>query len=167
MTNTRNVDAMMSEQILGIGKKKLMWIYESMVRIRLFEEQVGKLFAAGKLPGFVHLYIGEEAVAVGVCAHLRDDDYIGSTHRGHGHCIAKGVDVDFMMAELYGKATGLCGGRGGSMHVADISKGILGAVPIVGGGVPLALGPALTAKVRKTDQVSVVYIIHSMRQGSI
>jgi TPP-dependent pyruvate/acetoin dehydrogenase alpha subunit len=151
------LDAEKLRTITGIGKTRLAGIYESMQRIRVFEERVARLFAAGKVPGFVHLYVGEEAVAVGVCAHLRNDDYIGSTHRGHGHCLAKGADVERMMAELFGKSTGLCGGRGGSMHVADASKGILGAVPIVGGGVPLALGPGLTAKVKGTDQVSVAF----------
>jgi pyruvate dehydrogenase E1 component alpha subunit len=153
---------------MGMGKKKLIWMYEMLVRIRKFEESVARRFAAGDVPGFVHLYIGEEAVAVGVCAHLRQSDYVGSTHRGHGHCIAKGADVKGMMAELFGRKTGLCGGRGGSMHVADPSKGILGAVPIVGGGVPLALGPALTAKVKKTDQVSVAFFGDgAVNQGAV
>src|SRR5690606_28523553 len=98
---------------------------------------------------FIHLYAGEEAVAVGLCAHLRDDDYITSTHRGHGHCIAKECDINGMMAEIYGKATGLCKGKGGSMHIADLEKGMLGANGIVGGGYPLASGAALTAKIKK------------------
>ncbi len=140
-----------------ISKDKLLWIYERMKLIREFEERVRTLFAEGKLPGFVHLYAGEEAIAVGICAHLTDKDYITSTHRGHGHCIAKGVDVNSMMAELFGKATGSCKGKGGSMHIADVSKGMLGANGIVGGGGPLACGAGLTAKVLGTDQVSVCF----------
>jgi pyruvate dehydrogenase E1 component alpha subunit len=112
---------------------------------------------AGKLPGFLHLYAGEEATAVGVCMHLRDDDFLCSTHRGHGHCIAKGVDIDGMMAELYGKRTGLCKGKGGSMHIADLDHGMIGANGIVGGGLPLATGAGLTAQTRGTDQVSVAF----------
>lgn len=140
-----------------ISKEKLLWIYERMRLIRAFEDRVADLFAAGKLPGFVHLYAGEEAIAVGVCAHLTDRDYITSTHRGHGHCIAKGVDINAMMAELYGKATGACKGKGGSMHIADVDKGMLGANGIVGGGGPLACGSGLTAKVLGTDQVTVCF----------
>ena len=109
-----------------------------MLEIRKFEDKVHELFAQGVLPGFVHLYAGEEAVAVGVCAHLTDSDNITSTHRGHGHCIAKGCDLNGMMAELFGKATGLCKGKGGSMHIADLDKGMLGANGIVG-GVPTCL----------------------------
>jgi pyruvate dehydrogenase E1 component alpha subunit len=128
-----------------------------MVQIRVFEETAGKNFADGKMAGFVHLYAGEEAVAVGVCAHLTDRDYITSTHRGHGHCIAKGVDIDGMVAELVGKATGLCKGKGGSMHIADVHKGMLGANGIVGGGFPLACGAALTAKTLGTGGVAVCF----------
>ena len=117
----------------------------------------GKNFADGLVPGFVHLYAGEEAVAVGVCAHLTDRDYITSTHRGHGHCIAKGVDIDGMVAELMGKATGVCKGKGGSMHIADVDKGMLGANGIVGGGLPLAAGAALTAKTLGTGGVAVSF----------
>lgn len=140
-----------------ISQEKLLWIYERMRLIRAFEDRVADLFAAGKLPGFVHLYAGEEAIAVGVCAHLTDRDYITSTHRGHGHCIAKGVDINAMMAELYGKASGACKGKGGSMHIADVDKGMLGANGIVGGGGPLACGSGLTAKVLGTDQVTVCF----------
>lgn len=132
-------------------------IYERVLRIRRFEEQVGKLFAQGQLPGFVHLYIGAEAVGAGVCAALRDDDYIISTHRGHGHVIAKGGDMQRMMAELFGKATGYCKGKGGSMHIADFSIGMLGACGIVGGGIPVAVGAGLSAVYRGTDQVSVTF----------
>lgn len=139
---------------MEISLDKLLWIYQRMVLIRKFEDKAHELFAAGDLPGFVHLYAGEEAVAVGVCANLRDDDFVTSTHRGHGHCIAKGVDLREMMAEVYGKATGICKGKGGSMHIADLDRGMLGANGIVGGGLPLACGSALMAKVKKTDQVT-------------
>jgi acetoin:2,6-dichlorophenolindophenol oxidoreductase subunit alpha len=140
-----------------LSPNAILDIYTRMLRIRRFEEQVGKLFAQGQLPGFVHLYIGEEAVGAGVCAALRDDDYIISTHRGHGHVIAKGGDFDRMMAELFGKATGYCKGKGGSMHIADFSIGMLGACGIVGGGIPVAVGAGLSAKTRGTDQVSVTF----------
>ncbi len=157
-----------AKKILQIGKNELVWMYETLVKIRRFEERVGKEFAAGKIPGWVHLYIGEEAVAVGVCARLGDDDYLTSTHRGHGHCIAKGMDVKGMMAEVYGRQTGVCGGKGGSMHMADPAKGVLGAVPIVGGGVALALGPALTAKFNRTNQVAVAFFGDgAINQGAV
>ncbi|MCG8348421.1 MAG: thiamine pyrophosphate-dependent dehydrogenase E1 component subunit alpha [Chloroflexales bacterium] len=142
---------------MDIGKEKLLWMYERMRLIREFEERLHTDFAAGKIPGFVHLYAGEEAVAVGACTHLRDDDFITSTHRGHGHCIAKGVDINAMMAEIYGKATGACKGKGGSMHIADVGKGMLGANGIVGGGPPIACGSGLTAKVKGTDQVTICF----------
>ena len=132
-------------------------LYERMLRIRRFEEAVGALFKQGQLPGFVHLYVGEEAVGVGVCAALRDDDYITSTHRGHGHVIAKGGDIERMMAELFGRASGYCKGKGGSMHIADFSIGMLGACGIVGGGIPVAVGAGLSAKYRGTDQVAVSF----------
>ncbi|HYJ72750.1 MAG TPA: thiamine pyrophosphate-dependent dehydrogenase E1 component subunit alpha, partial [Actinomycetota bacterium] len=125
--------------------------------IREFEERLHKEFATGEIPGFVHLYAGEEAIATGVCAHLRPDDYIASTHRGHGHAIAKGCDVHGMMAEIYGKRDGLCHGKGGSMHIADVDKGMLGANGIVGGGPPMNCGVGLSAKVRGTDQVGVSF----------
>jgi pyruvate dehydrogenase E1 component alpha subunit len=133
--------------------QQLIDMYRKMVLIRKFEEKVRDLFAAGKIPGFVHLYIGEEAIAVGVAAALRKDDYVTSTHRGHGHCIARGADVRRMMAELFGKREGYCKGKGGSMHMFDITLGILGANGIVAAGCPLAAGAGLTAKLRKTDQV--------------
>lgn len=139
------------------SKEDLLWMYERMRLIREFEDRVHELFGEGKLPGFVHLYAGEEAIAVGVCAQLTDDDYITSTHRGHGHCIAKGVDVNSMMAELYGKATGACKGKGGSMHIADVDKGMMGANGIVGGGGPLSCGPALTAKTLGQDNVTICF----------
>ena len=125
--------------------------------IRRFDEKAVELYRAGELPGFLHPYIGEEATAVGVCANLRENDYITSTHRGHGHLIAKGGDVNKMMAELYAKATGYCKGKGGSMHIADVSIGILGANGIVGAGIPIATGAALSAQMRKTDQVTVSF----------
>ncbi|KIL76389.1 thiamine pyrophosphate-dependent dehydrogenase E1 component subunit alpha [Bacillus badius] len=142
---------------VALTQDQARWMYRKMLEIREFEDKVHELFAQGILPGFVHLYAGEEAVAVGVCAHLNDKDTITSTHRGHGHCIAKGCDLDGMMAEIYGKATGLCKGKGGSMHIADLNKGMLGANGIVGGGFPLACGSALTAKYKKTDNVSVCF----------
>jgi len=139
------------------SKDKLLWMYERMQLIRTFENRVKVEFGKGKIPGFVHLYAGEEAVAVGICANLTDADYMTSTHRGHGHCVAKGVDPRGMMAELFGKATGTCKGKGGSMHIADMDKGMLGANGIVGGGPPLACGSGLTAKVNKTDQVTICF----------
>ena len=129
-----------------------------MCTIRCFEESVKKDFLNGEIPGFVHLYIGEEAIATGVCAALRKTDFVESTHRGHGHCIAKGADVNKMMAEIFGKIDGLCKGKGGSMHVADFSVGMLGANGVVGGGYNLATGAALASKmVLKNDNVSVVF----------
>ena len=132
-------------------------IYTRILRIRRFEEEVGKLFKQGQLPGFVHLYIGEEAVAAGVCAALTDEDTIISTHRGHGHVIAKGGDIKRMMAELFGKATGYCKGKGGSMHIADFDIGMLGACGIVGGGIPIAVGAGLSAWYSGAARVSVCF----------
>jgi acetoin:2,6-dichlorophenolindophenol oxidoreductase subunit alpha len=146
-----------SPAVAGIDKANLLAMYERMMQIRTFEDAAGKNFADGLVPGFVHLYAGEEAVAVGVCAHLTDRDFITSTHRGHGHCIAKGVDIPGMVAELMGKATGVCKGKGGSMHIADVDKGMLGANGIVGGGFPLACGAALTAKTLGTGGVAVCF----------
>src|SRR6266513_5518531 len=153
---------MVSEQNNGtvthaIDKSLLLKMYEQMLTIRQFEERAGKEFAAGKIPGFVHLYAGEEAVAVGVCTHLTDDDFITSHHRGHGHCIAKGVDIREMVAELLGREAGACRGKGGSMHIADVHKGMLGANGIVGGGFPLAVGAGLTAKFNGKGQVAVCF----------
>jgi len=142
---------------MEISKDKLLWMYERMQLIRTFENRVKVEFGKGKIPGFVHLYAGEEAVAVGICANLTDADYMTSTHRGHGHCVAKGVEPRGMMAELFGKSTGTCKGKGGSMHIADMDKGMLGANGIVGGGPPLACGSGLTAKVNKTDQVTICF----------
>lgn len=140
-----------------ISREKLLWMYETMVRIRKSEEEASKHFAQGKIPGFVHLYIGEEAVAVGAMANLREDDVITSTHRGHGHFIAKGGSLKEMWAELYGKKTGVCKGKGGSMHIADLRKGELGANGIVGGGIPHAVGAGLAFKLSKSDRVAVAF----------
>ncbi len=142
---------------MKLEKEKLLEMYEKMVRIRKFEVKVEELHLEGKLPGLKHLYIGEEAVAVGVISALRQDDYIASTHRGHGHCIAKGSDIKKMMAELYGKKTGYCKGKGGSMHISDINLGILGANGIVGANIPIAGGAALSIKLRGTDGVAVSF----------
>jgi TPP-dependent pyruvate/acetoin dehydrogenase alpha subunit len=131
--------------------------YRTMRTIRDFEERVHKEFASGDIPGFVHLYAGEEASAVGVCSHLDGRDAIASTHRGHGHCIAKGVDINAMMAEIYGRSTGSCRGKGGSMHIADLSKGMLGANGIVGGGPPLICGRALASKHKGDGGVAVAF----------
>ena len=128
-------------------------LYRTMLRIRQFEEKLVELKARQAFPGLLHLYIGEEATATGICAALRQDDYITSTHRGHGHCIAKGADISRMMAELYGRSTGYCHGKGGSMHIADINLGILGANGIVSAGMPIAGGAALSIKMRGIDQV--------------
>ena len=125
--------------------------------IREFEERVHEEFATGAIPGFVHLYAGEEASATGVCSHLDDRDAIASTHRGHGHCIAKGVDIMGMMAEIFGRSTGSCRGKGGSMHIADLSKGMLGANGIVGGGPPLICGRALASKIKGDGGVAVAF----------
>ncbi len=139
------------------SKEQMLFMYRKMVEIRQFEEAAGTLYQSGQLPGFLHLYIGEEATAVGVCAHLKDDDYITSTHRGHGHLIAKGGKRDRMMAELFARTTGYCKGKGGSMHIADKETGILGANGVVGAGIPLAAGAALSAKIRGTNQIAVSF----------
>jgi TPP-dependent pyruvate/acetoin dehydrogenase alpha subunit len=140
------------------SRQFLLDSYRSMATIRRFEDRVHDEFAGGKIPGFVHLYAGEEASAVGVCSQLGTHDVIASTHRGHGHCIAKGCDVVSMMKEIYGRRDGLCGGKGGSMHIADLAKGMLGANGIVGGGPPLICGAALTAKYLKTGGVAVAFV---------
>ena len=142
---------------IQINKGKYEAMYRTMVKIRNFETNVERLFAEGKIPGFVHLCIGQEASATGVCAALRDDDFITSTHRGHGHCVAKGGTLKQMFAEIYGKRTGYCKGKGGSMHIAAVEKGILGANGIVGGGLTLANGAAFSAQYRGTDQVTVCF----------
>jgi len=142
---------------MAIANEKLISMFKTMIRIRHFEDRVAKEFAAGNIPGFTHTYIGEEAVAAGACANLRVDDYIVSTHRGHGHLIAKGGKTDRMFAELYGKKTGYCNGKGGSMHLAYVDIGMLGASGIVGSGITIATGAALSAKMRGTDQVSICF----------
>ena len=138
-------------------KTFLLNAYRKMATIRAYETKVEESFLAGELPGFTHLYIGEEACGVGVCENLNSDDYIESTHRGHGHCLAKGADVKKMMAELYGKETGYCHGKGGSMHIADFSIGMLGANGVVGAGYNLAMGAALAAKLQGTEQIAVAF----------
>ncbi len=142
---------------MQLPREDLLRAYRTMRLIRHFEDRVAQEMATGDVPGAVHLYAGQEASAVGVCMHLTDIDRIVSTHRGHGHCIAKGCDVDGMMAEIFGKETGLCGGKGGSMHIADLDKGMLGANGIVGGGPPLICGAALTAKTLGTGGVAVAF----------
>lgn len=137
------------------GRKEAL---RRMLTIRWFDETAGERFADGEIPGFVHLYIGEEAVGVGACAALEDDDYITSTHRGHGHCIAKGLDPKLMMAELYGKRDGYCNGKGGSMHIADVDAGMLGANGIVGAGPPLGTGAALTIDRNDEEQVALSFL---------
>jgi len=142
---------------MSTNKKTLSAMYRTMVTIRQFETMAGEYFAAGRIPGFIHLSIGQEGSSVGVCSCLRPDDYVATTHRGHGHMIAKGADLRRMAAELFGKATGYCRGKGGSMHIADFSIGILGANGIVAGGLPIIAGAGLSIKMRKTDQVAVVF----------
>ncbi|ADQ13653.1 thiamine pyrophosphate-dependent dehydrogenase E1 component subunit alpha [Halanaerobium hydrogeniformans] len=139
------------------SKETLLDMYEKMYKIRLFEDNAVKLFNQGLVRGPMHVYTGEEAVAVGACSNLNDDDLITSTHRGHGHCIAKGGRVDKMAAELLAKGTGYCKGKGGSMHIADPDIGILGANGIVGAGLPIATGSALSSKMRGTDQVTICF----------
>ena len=140
-----------------LGKEKLTQLLVTMQRIRAFEQKAMELFTQGYIPGFIHVSIGQEAVPAGVCHNLRQDDYIASTHRGHGHIIAKGIDMKRAMAELFGKATGFCRGKAGSMHVADQSVGVVGASGIVGGGIPIATGVALSCQYRGTDQVVVSF----------
>src|ERR687894_126814 len=140
-----------------LSKEALLDAYRTMRTIREFEERLHTEFATGEIPGFVHLYAGEEAIAAGFMAHLDEDDYIASTHRGHGHAIAKGCDPKQMMFEIYGKQDGICHGKGGSMHIADLDQGMLGANGIVGGGPPLVCGVGLTAKVKGTKQVAVSF----------
>ncbi|MCU0590263.1 MAG: thiamine pyrophosphate-dependent dehydrogenase E1 component subunit alpha [Desulfobacterales bacterium] len=142
---------------MKLGKEKLLSFYRMMQTIRLFESRIADLYARGTVPGLAHLYIGEEAVAAGVCGALRPDDFITSTHRGHGHVIAKGAELKPMMAELFGRRTGYCKGKGGSMHIADMNMGILGANGIAGGGLPIAVGAGWSAKWRGTDQVTVCF----------
>ena len=142
---------------IPIDKKMAEDFYRTMVKIRGFDEIVIKSYADGEIPGFMHLYVGEEAIAAGVCAALRKSDYITSTHRGHGHCIAKGGSLNYMMAELFARTTGYCKGKGGSMHIADLDIGILGANGIVGGGIPIASGTGAGIKYKGEDNVVVSF----------
>lgn len=142
---------------MQLSREQLINAYRKMRTIRDFEETVAEEFAAGNIPGFLHLYAGQEACAVGMCENLSINDVIGSTHRGHGHCIAKGCDVEGMMHEIFGRKSGLCGGKGGSMHIADLDVGMLGANGIVGGNPPLAVGAALAAKTKKDGTVAVTF----------
>jgi acetoin:2,6-dichlorophenolindophenol oxidoreductase subunit alpha len=142
---------------IDLSVEDLLDAYRTMKTIREFEERVHVEFAKGGIPGFVHLYAGEEASATGVCMNLRETDYIASNHRGHGHCIAKGVHVDGMMAEIYGKRSGTCHGKGGSMHIADLDVGMMGANGIVGGGPPLVCGAGLTAKMKGNGGVALAF----------
>ena len=141
----------------GLDKEKILKMYQDMLKIRYFENKITDLYSKGLMPGLAHLYIGEEAIAVGVCANLTERDFAVSTHRGHGHLIAQGADLKKMMAEVLGKETGYCKGKGGSMHIMDVSKGILGADGIVGAGIPIATGSGYSAKVRGTDQVTISF----------
>lgn len=142
---------------MQMSRDELLRAYRTMIEMRAFDERIEKDFAAGKIPGFGHVYLGAEAIAAGVCHDLAADDYIASTHRGHGHCIAKGCDLEGMMLEIFGKDGGICGGKGGSMHIADFDKGMLGANAIVGGSPPIVVGAALTQKIRKTGKVAVAF----------
>ena len=151
------VEAHTSIETPPLSKEELLHLYERMVLLRRFELTAQVLNRNGKLPGFLHLYIGEEATAVGICAHLKREDWITSTHRGHGHALAKGVSPKHLMAEINGKVTGICGGRGGSMHLYDAQSGLFGTNGIVGGGIPSAVGAAISAKVRKSGNVSVAF----------
>ena len=138
---------------MTLKKEKTLEMYRKMLEIRRFEEKVYDLYGENLVPGTIHLYAGQEAIAVGVCANLRGDDYITSTHRGHGHCIAKGAQLNRVMAEILGKKTGYCKGKGGSMHIADFSIGMLGATAVVGAGLPIAAGAGLSIRLRRTGQV--------------
>jgi pyruvate dehydrogenase E1 component alpha subunit len=164
MSETRGGSAARAGQAAGavevtrdVEPARQIELLRVMQRIRRFEERAEELYLGGELPGFIHLSIGQEACAAGACLALRRDDYITSTHRGHGHCIAKGAPIDRMMAELYAKVTGCCKGKGGSMHIADFSVGMLGANGVVGGGANLAVGAAIAARLRGTDQVAVCF----------
>ena len=143
---------------MSIAKETLLHAYRTMRTIREFEERVNAEIMNGQIPGFTHLYTGQEANAVGVCTHLDESDTIISTHRGHGHCIAKGVEINGMMSEIYGRRNGTCAGKGGSMHIADLEKGMMGANGIVGAGPPLICGAALAAKFRKNGGVAIAFV---------
>jgi len=157
MTDVKHTKTETRESQVAMDLEQYLHMYQQMARIRAFEEKVNELYLSAVMPGLAHLYIGEEAVAVGVCEALREEDYITSTHRGHGHCLAKGAKVDRMFAELLGKEAGYCRGKGGSMHIADPDSGNLGANAIVGGSAGIATGAAFSAKQRSTDQVAVCF----------
>ncbi len=157
MAQTVNPPAQAQPDYSLVDREQWPHMYQQMLKIRVFEEHVNELYQARQMPGLAHLYVGQEAVAVGICEALRRDDYITSTHRGHGHCLAKGASLDRMFAELLGKAAGYCRGKGGSMHIADQETGNLGANAIVGGSAGIATGAAMSAKMRGTDQVAVCF----------
>lgn len=142
---------------MTVSKETAIWAYQKMHEIRNFENEIHRVFMLGEIPGFVHLSAGQEASATGVCAHLTETDYLIPTHRGHGHCIAKGSDINLMMAEIFGKETGLCKGKGGSMHIADFDNRILGANGIIGGNFPLAVGAGIRSHYLKTNDVVVCF----------
>ena len=148
-----------------LSKEKFLELYRKLMVIRRFEEKVDELFRAGKVTGAVHTSVGQEAVAVGVAEALEKDDLVIATHRGHGHCLMRGAEMKPMMAELFGKATGLCKGKGGSMHIVDVKKGMLGAMGIVGAGMPIAAGVGLAIKMQKTGQVCAVFSVTMLRMG--
>jgi pyruvate dehydrogenase E1 component alpha subunit len=153
---------------LSVDREQWLHMYQQMLKIRVFEEHANELYTSAKMPGLAHLYVGEEAIAVGVCEALRRDDYITSTHRGHGHCLAKGAELKQMFAELLGKEAGYCRGKGGSMHIADQETGNLGANAIVGGSAGIATGAAMSAKMRGTDQVAICFFGEgAMNQGLV
>jgi pyruvate dehydrogenase E1 component alpha subunit len=139
------------------NKKQLIDFYSQMARIRMVEEKLMEVFSGGEIPGFLHVCIGQEATPVAVCSHLTESDYMATTHRGHGHALAKGIDLKRFMAELFGRRNGPCRGRSGSMHLADAGRGIIGANGIVGGGIPIAVGAAFAAKLKKSGQVTVCF----------
>ncbi|MFN8633511.1 MAG: thiamine pyrophosphate-dependent dehydrogenase E1 component subunit alpha [Chloroflexota bacterium] len=157
MSETRGAGSGAVQVTREVEPARQIELLRTMQRIRRFEERAEELYLGGELPGFIHLSIGQEACAAGACLALRRDDYITSTHRGHGHCLAKGAPMDRMMAELYAKVTGSCKGKGGSMHIADFSVGMLGANGVVGGGANLAVGAAIAARLRGTDQIAVCF----------
>jgi len=157
MSEARGMGGSTVQMMREVDSARQIELLRTMQRIRRFEETAEELYLAGELPGFIHLSIGQEACAAGACSALRRDDYITSTHRGHGHCIAKGAPTERMMAELYAKETGSCKGKGGSMHIADFSVGMLGANGVVGGGANLAVGATIAARLRRTDQIAVCF----------
>ena len=157
MTQVSTTAATGDQRDASVDREQWLHMYEQMSKIRAFEENANELYLSRKMPGLTHLYIGEEAVAVGVCEALRNDDYITSTHRGHGHCLAKGAKLNLMFAELLGKEAGYCRGKGGSMHIADQDTGNLGANAIVGGSAGIATGAGLSIKMRGSDQVAVCF----------